>query len=168
MKRARIGAVVTVDDSEVCRRVSLPRAQIGMEMKRASIRGQIRSFRDSSRFRKQLITKWLRIPCTGSNSRRCLHTHSSGDKTARIFEFEATKRKSRRVVGDASNAYVHAQDKGKVCCKPPAEILNELAAAGKWNTSLDTSVDFGDFYSKELQEFGQCFPCDAFPSNVSE
>ena len=60
-----------------------------------------------------------------------VYTPSSGNKTARIIDFMATKRQLKPVVGDAANANFHAEEKGKPCCKQLGDILNASTAEGK-------------------------------------
>ena len=91
---------------------------------------------------RQLITRWLmfgelvggasaeRIE-HGIHNETMFHTPSSGEKTARIIDFMATKRQLKRVVGDP-------------CCKPQGEILNAKILVGKRDNSnvLPASAQF--------------------------
>ena len=56
-----------------------------------------------------------------------LYTPASCERSGRLLDLKASKKKYSRIVGDATNAYFHAVENDKVCCTPPAEILMGLS-----------------------------------------
>ena len=110
-----------------------------------------------------------------SPERDGLYTPASSDRDFRIVDAVAVKKDYPRIVGDACNAYFHAVEKGKVCTRPPAEILNYLKEQGlstevmmvlhrKLCGKRDASAEFGDHFANVLQVEAKLDRHAAFPS----
>ena len=150
-QRARIGAIVTVDEPEPVIDVEPTDASSCLHsVSEGTRKGRQEAFANMNGvgvFKIACITAdnglmFGELVCgavDGSAERTEHGIHNEtmftrqdpGDKTARIIEFMPTMRQLKCVVGDAANASCHAEGKGKPCCKQLGDILNASTAEGK-------------------------------------
>lgn len=104
-----------------------------------------------------------------------VYTPASNQATSRVIDIIAVKKKQKTQIGDASNAYFHAEETEEIYVQPPAEWLarqrkRHLPDHVMWRMKKQlygrrkASKAFNEFMVKELTKLGfvQCAPAPHF------